>query len=97
LLALSCLEQKESKQEKISWSKIAIALIVGLYFSFSTLLKLSADLAISLYILTTSAGYIFVNDGWSLDQSITAYQSERCFNMSESFMQETKLMQNVFR
>lgn len=55
LLALSCLGTKGVKNDKISWTKIYIALITGfmLFFLNTPLLRLPAEIAISLYILTT--------------------------------------------
>src|SRR5690606_21987322 len=60
LLALSCLGTKSVKNEKITWAKIYTALVIGfvLLFLNTPLLKLSAGVATSLYILTTSLGYI---------------------------------------
>src|SRR5690606_13628888 len=60
LLALSCLGTKGVKNEKITWAKIYTALAIGfvLFFLNTPLLKLSAVIATSLYILTTGLGYI---------------------------------------
>lgn len=100
LLALSCLGTKGVKNEKITWSKIAIALIVGfiLFFLNTALLKLSADLAISLYITSTSAGYIslMMAGVWINRLLRTNLMSDVFNNENESFMQETKLMQNEY-
>lgn len=100
LLALSCLGTKGVKNEKISWSKIASAVIVGfiLFFLNTPLLKLSADLAITLYILTTSAGYIslMMAGVWISRLLRTNLMSDVFNNENESFMQETKLMQNEY-
>lgn len=100
LLALSCLGTKGVKNEKIIWSKIASALIVGfiLFFLNTPLLKLSADLAISLYIFTTSAGYIslMMAGVWISRLLRTNLMSDVFNNENESFMQETKLMQNEY-
>jgi hypothetical protein len=100
LLALSCLGTKGVKNEKISWSKISIAVIVGfiLFFLNTPLLKLSADLAISLYILTTSVGYIslMMAGVWTSRLLRTNLMSDVFNNENESFMQETKLMQNEY-
>jgi hypothetical protein len=100
LLALSCLGTKGVKNEKISWSKIAIALVIGfiLFFLNTPLLKLSADLAISLYIFTTSVGYIslMMAGVWISRLLRTNLMSDVFNNENESFMQETKLMQNEY-
>src|SRR5690606_36770176 len=60
LLALSCLGTKGVKNENITWAKIYTALGIGfvLFFLNIPLLKLSAVIATSLYILTTGLGYI---------------------------------------
>src|SRR5690606_28386543 len=60
LLALSCLGTKGVKKEKITWPRIYSTLAIGfiLFFFSTTLLKLSASIAASSYILTTSTGYI---------------------------------------
>ncbi|MFV8352607.1 conjugal transfer protein MobC [Flavobacterium sp. XS2P14] len=100
LLALSCLGTKGVKNEKISWSKISSALVIGfiLFFLNTPLLKLSADLAISLYIMSTSAGYIslMMAGVWTSRLLRTNLMSDVFNNENESFMQETKLMQNEY-
>ncbi|MFH6959589.1 conjugal transfer protein MobC [Flavobacterium aquidurense] len=100
LLALSCLGTKGVKNEKISWSKIAIASIIGfiLFFLNTPLLKLSAGKAISLYIMTTSVGYIslMMAGVWISRLLRTNLMSDVFNNENESFMQETKLMQNEY-
>lgn len=60
LLALSCLGTKGVKDEKITWSKIYVALAIGiiLFFLNFPLLKLPLLIATFLYILTTGLGYI---------------------------------------
>src|SRR5690606_33658118 len=60
LLDLGCIGTKGVKNEKITCSKIYTALVIGfaLFFLNTPLLKLSAGVATSLYILTTSLGYI---------------------------------------
>src|SRR5699024_3560165 len=60
LLALSCLGTKGVKNEKITWGKIYTALAIGFvpFFLNTPLLKLSAGIATTLYILTTGLGYI---------------------------------------
>src|SRR5699024_321887 len=60
LLALSCLGTKGVKNEKITWTKIYIALSIGcvLFFLNTPLLNLSPATGTFLYILTISLGYI---------------------------------------
>ena len=100
LLALSCLGTKGVKNEKISWSKIYIVLTIGfiLFFLNTPLLKLSASLATSLYILTSSAGYIslMMAGVWISRLLRTNLMNDVFNNENESFMQETKLMQNEY-
>ena len=98
LLALSCLGTKGVKNEKITWTKIYIALTIGLvlFFFSSPLLQLSAGLATSLYILTSSLGYIaLMMAGVWITRLLRTNLMEDVFNNeNESFMQETKLMEN---
>ncbi|MEM8522924.1 conjugal transfer protein MobC [Flavobacterium sp. PL12] len=100
LLALSCLGTKGVKNEKISWSKISIALTIGffLFFLNTPLLRLPVSLATSLYILTSSAGYISLMMAcvWISCLLRTNLMNDVFNNENESFMQETKLMQNEY-
>lgn len=100
LLALSCLGTKGVKNEKITWLKIYVALATGfvLFFLNTPLLRLSAGLATSLYILTTSAGYIalMVAGVWISRLLRTTLMGDVFNNENESFQQETKLMSNEY-
>lgn len=100
LLALSCLGTKGVKNEKITWIKIRVALTIGfmLFFLNFPLLKLSAGLATLLYILTTSAGYIaLLMAGVWMSRLLHNNLMDDVFNNeNESFLQETKLMQNEY-
>lgn len=100
LLALSCLGTKGVKNEKITWPKIYTALAIGfvLFFLSSPLLQLSAGLATSLYILTSSLGYIaLMMAGVWITRLLRTNLMEDVFNNeNESFMQETKLMENEY-
>ncbi|MDV4116271.1 conjugal transfer protein MobC [Elizabethkingia anophelis] len=100
LLALSCLGTKGVKNEKITWTKIRVALATGLVLFFLNfpLLKLSAGLATSLYILTTGAGYIaLLMAGVWMSRLLRNNLMDDVFNNeNESFQQETKLMQNEY-
>ncbi|WP_026713481.1 conjugal transfer protein MobC [Flavobacterium daejeonense] len=100
LLALSCLGTKGVKNEKITWAKIYTALAIGfvLFFLNTPLLRLSSGMATSLYILTTSLGYIalMVAGVWISRLLRTNLMDDVFNNENESFMQETKLMKNEY-
>ncbi len=100
LLALSCLGTKGVKNEKITWTKIHVALAIGLVLFFLNfpLLKLSAGIATSLYILTTGAGYIalLMAGVWMSRLLRNSLMDDVFNNENESFQQETKLMQNEY-
>ncbi len=100
LLALSCLGTKGVKDEKITWRKIYTALGIGvvLFFLNTLLLKLSLNTATFLYILTTGLGYIalMVAGVWMSRLLHTNLMEDVFNNENESFMQETKLMENEY-
>lgn len=100
LLALSCLGSKGVKDEKITWSKIYMALALGfiLYFLNFPLLKLPASTATILYMLTTGSGYIalMVAGVWMSRLLRTNLMDDVFNNENESFQQETTLMENEF-
>ncbi|RUT70245.1 conjugal transfer protein TraG [Flavobacterium cupreum] len=100
LLALSCLGSKGVKHQKITWSKIYIALAIGfiLFFLNTPLLKLSITTATILYILTTGLGYIalMVAGVWMSRLLRNNLMDDVFNNENESFMQETKLMENEY-
>lgn len=100
LLALSCLGTKGVKNEKITWTKIYTALAIGfvLFFLNTPLFRLSSGIATSLYILTTSLGYIalMVAGVWISRLLRTNLMDDVFNNENESFMQETKLMKNEY-
>ncbi|MEJ5053674.1 conjugal transfer protein MobC [Sphingobacterium sp. MYb382] len=100
LLALSCLGTKGVKNEKITWSKIYTALVIGvaLFFLNTPLLKLSTGIATLLYILTTSIGYItLLMAGVWMSRLLRNNLMDDVFNNeNESFQQETNLMQNEY-
>ena len=100
LLALSCLGTKGVKDEKITWTKIYIALAIGfvLFFLNTPLLKLSIITATILYILTTSLGYIalMVAGVWMSRLLRTNLMDDVFNNENESFQQETKLIENEY-
>lgn len=100
LLALSCLGTKGVKNEKITWTKIYIALGVGfvLFFLNTPLLKLPPVIGTFLYILTISLGYIalLMAGVWMSRLLRTNLMDDVFNNENESFQQETKLMQNEY-
>ncbi|MGH2667461.1 conjugal transfer protein MobC [Flavobacterium sp.] len=100
LLALSCLGTKGVKNEKITWRKIYTVLTIGFvcFFLNTALLELSASMAASLYILTTSLGYItLMIAGVWMSRLLKNNLMDDVFNTeNESFMQETQLMQNEY-
>ncbi|SEH63258.1 TraM recognition site of TraD and TraG [Paenimyroides aquimaris] len=100
LLALSCLGTKGVKNEKITWTKIYIALGFGfvLFFLNTPLLKLPPVIGTFLYILTISLGYIalLMAGVWMSRLLRTNLMDDVFNNENESFQQETKLMQNEY-
>lgn len=100
LLALSCLGSKGVKNEKITWSKIYVALVIGviLFFLNFPLLKLSLNTATILYVLTTGSGYIalMVAGVWMSRLLRNNLMDDVFNNENESFQQETRLMENEY-
>jgi hypothetical protein len=100
LLALSCFGSKGVKNEKITWSKINIALTIGFVFFFlnTPLLSLSLEMGTFLYLLTLSLGYIaLLMGGVWMSRLLKNNLMDDVFNTeNESFMQETQLMQNEY-
>lgn len=102
LLALSCLGTKGVKAEKMSWSKIWTVLAVGFCLFFLNwwilLLPISHLGNATLYIFTMTAGYIcLLMGGLWISRLLKHNLMEDVFNNeNESFMQETKLMENEY-
>ena len=102
LLALSCLGTKGVKAEKMSWSKILTVLAVGFCLFFLNwwilLLPISHLGNATLYIFTMTAGYIcLLMGGLWMSRLLKHNLMEDVFNNeNESFMQETKLMENEY-
>ena len=102
LLALSCLGTKGVKAEKMSWSKIWTVLAVGFFLFFLNwwilLLPISHLGNATLYIFTMTAGYIcLLMGGLWMSRLLKHNLMEDVFNNeNESFMQETKLMENEY-
>ena len=102
LLALSCLGTKGVKAEKMSWNKIWTVLAVGFCLFFLNwwilLLPISHLGNATLYIFTMTAGYIcLLMGGLWMSRLLKHNLMEDVFNNeNESFMQETKLMENEY-
>ena len=102
LLALSCLGTKGVKAEKMSWNRIWMVLAVGFCLFFLNwwilLLPISNLGNATLYIFTMTAGYIcLLMGGLWMSRLLKHNLMEDVFNNeNESFMQETKLMENEY-
>jgi len=101
-LALSCLGTKGVKEEKISWSKITILLIIGSQLFFLNWWILSLPLPkltnVAFYISTLTIGYIcMMMAGLYMSRLLKNSMMDDVFNNeNESFMQETRLMENEY-
>ena len=101
-LGLSCLGTKGVKEEKITWGMIYSALAVGFVLFFLNwwllVLPISTVGAASLYIFSLSLGYIcLLMAGVWMSRLLKNNLMDDVFNMeNESFMQETRLMQNEY-
>lgn len=102
LLALSCLGTKGVKAEKMSWNRIWTVLAVGFFLFFLNwwilLLPISNLGNATLYIFTMTVGYIcLLMGGLWMSRLLKHNLMEDVFNNeNESFMQETKLMENEY-
>ncbi|PMC08748.1 conjugal transfer protein MobC [Hoylesella timonensis] len=101
-LALSCLGTKGVKEEKITWTKIWTVLFSGfVFFSLNwwlLALPIGKIGAASLYIFTLSVGYIcLLMGGVWMSRLLKNNLMDDVFNTeNESFMQETRLMENEY-
>lgn len=101
-LALSCLGTKGVKEEKISWTRISVLLIVGTQLFFLNWWILSLPLPIlanvAFYISTLTIGYIcMMMAGLYMSRLLKNSLMDDVFNNeNESFMQETRLMENEY-
>lgn len=101
-VALSCLGTKGVKEEKITWAKIYTFLTFGFIFFFLNwwLLYLPLPLVFNtaLYILTMTIGYILLLvAGLWMSRLLKNNMMDDVFNLeNESFMQETRLMENEY-
>ena len=102
LLAVSCLGTHGVKGEKITWPKIYAALVAGcaLFFLNRWLLELPLPhmANTAFYIFTLTAGYLaLLMSGLWMSRIYRHNLMEDVFNMeNESFMQETRLMENEY-
>ena len=102
LLAVSCLGTHGVKGEKITWPKIYAVLVAGcaLFFLNWWLLKLPLPhmANTAFYIFTLTAGYLALSmSGLWMSRLYRPNLMEDVFNMeNESFMQETRLMENEY-
>jgi hypothetical protein len=101
-LSLSCLGTKGVKEEKISWTKISVLLIIGIQLFFLNWWILSLPLPIlanvAFYISTLTTGYIcMMMAGLYMSRLLKNSLMDDVFNNeNESFMQETRLMENEY-
>lgn len=102
LLAVSCLGTHGVKGEKITWPKIYAVLVAGcaLFFLNWWLFKLPLPhmANTAFYIFTLTAGYLaLLMSGLWMSRLYRHNLMEDVFNMeNESFMQETRLMENEY-
>ena len=101
-LALSCLGTKGVKEESITWPKIWAVLAAGFVFFFLNWWLLALPIGkvggASLYIFTLSVGYIcLLMAGVWMSRLLKNNLMDDVFNLeNESFMQETRLMENEY-
>ena len=101
-LALSCLGTKGVKEETITWPKIWAVLAVGFVLFFLNWWLLALPIgkvgAASLYIFSLSVGYIcLLMAGVWMSRLLKNNLMDDVFNLeNESFMQETRLMENEY-
>jgi len=101
-LGLSCLGTKGVKEEKISWTKISVLLIIGTQLFFLNWWILSLPFPIlanvAFYISTLTIGYIcMMMAGLYMSRLLKNSLMDDVFNNeNESFMQETRLLENEY-
>lgn len=102
LLALSCLGTKGVKNEKITWTRIWTVLGIGLVLFFLNWWILELPLPIfaniALYTTTIAAGYVclLMAGTWMSRLLQTNLMDDVFNNENESFMQETRLIENEY-
>lgn len=101
-LALSCLGTQGVKEETITWGKIHLFLFFGFIFFFLNWWVLALPLAwvanMAIYIFTMTIGYILLlMAGLWMSRLLKTHLMEDVFNLeNESFMQETRLIENEY-
>ena len=97
LLALSCFGTKGVKNEKIKWSQIWLIISIGAVLFFLDWWMVSLGWYYT-YILTTISGYVCLLLGgvWMSRLLKNNMMDDRFNEENESFMQETKLMENEY-
>ena len=97
LLALSCFGTKGVKNEKIKWNRIWLCLSVGAVLFFLNWWMVSLGWTV-IYIITTAAGFVCLLLGgvWMSRLLKNNMMDDRFNEENESFMQETKLMENEY-
>lgn len=102
LLGLSCLGTKGVKEEKITWTKVWAFMGVGVLFFFLNwwilALPLPVEANAGLYIATLTVGYIcLLMAGHYISRLLKNNLMDDPFNNeNESFMQETRLLENEY-
>lgn len=102
LLALSCLGTKGVKEEKITWGRIWTVLAAGLALFFLNWWMLSLPLPVeanvAFYAASMAAGYVcLLMSGTWMSRLLRTNLMDDVFNVeNESFMQETRLMENEY-
>ena len=97
LLALSCFGTKGVKNEKIKWGQIWLIISIGAVLFFLDWWMVSLSLYYT-YIFTTISGYVCLLLGgvWMSRLLKNNMMDDRFNEENESFMQETKLMENEY-
>lgn len=97
LLALSCFGTKGVKNEKIKWDQIWLIISIGAVLFFLDWWMVSLGWYYT-YIFTTISGYVCLLLGgvWMSRLLKNNMMDDRFNEENESFMQETKLMENEY-
>ena len=101
-IALSCLGTKGVKEEMITWTKIYVFLAIGFILFFLNWWMLYLPLPLSaeaiFYILSMVGGYLcLLAAGVWMSRLLKNNMMDDVFNLeNESFMQETRLMENEY-
>lgn len=102
LLALSCLGTRGVKDERMTWRRIAAAMLAGIMLFFLNWwilrLPLSPAKGAALYIVTTASGYILMLMAglWASRMLRNDLLTDVFNTENESFMQQTRLMRNEY-